>query len=132
MAKQKQVNYTDAQVARLLDVYDADADWDERSEQVDALAKEFSKKRASIVAKLSSMRVYKSKTYTTKTGAESVRKGAIVTLIAEAMGETDESLDTLVKANKTVLEIVWNFVKPEEVAPENENDSQPEDGAETA
>ena len=127
----KKVNYTKIQEARLAEVYDAEASWEVRSEQVDDLAEEFGKKRASIVAKLSNMKVYVKKNYTTKSGGESVRKGAIVGLIAGVMGETEEAFDTLSKANKTVLEAIWAFVEPEEVTPENENDSQPE-GGETA
>ena len=125
----KKVNYTKEQIATLIAGYDMEASAEVRDEQVKSLAVELKRKPASIIAKLSNLKHYVSKTYTTKTGGESVRKGAIVALIADAIGETEEAMDTLSKANKTVLESIWEFVQPEEVV---ENDSQDEDAPEVA
>ena len=126
----KKVNYTKEQIATLIAGYDMEASVEERGKQVKVLAVELKRKPASIIAKLSNLNHYVAKTYTTKTGDESIRKGAIVALIASAVGETEEAFDTLSKANKTVLESLWNFVQPEEVV---ENDSQTEKSdAETA
>ena len=108
----KKVNYTKEQEKRMLEVYDAEASREIRDGQVAQLAIEFSKKKGSIIAKLSNLSVYVAKVYTNKNGEKSVQKGALVTLIASAIGSTDEALDTLVKANKTVLEEILAFVAP--------------------
>ncbi len=123
----KKVNYSKEQIAQLIGGYNPEADAETRKAQVEALAVALSRKPASIIAKLSSMKHYTAKVYTNKNGETSVRKGVIVDMIAEAMGESAESFDTLAKANKTVLESIWNFVKPEEVVAD-ENDSQEPEG----
>lgn len=60
----------------------------------------------SLIAKLSSMGLYKKQPYLTKAGTPSVRKSALVDQIAELCGENTEMLESLEKCNKKVLEIL--------------------------
>lgn len=60
----------------------------------------------SLIAKLSSMGLYKKQPYLTKMGTPSVRKSELVDQIAELTGEDSESLDSLEKCNKRVLELL--------------------------
>jgi ABC-type Fe3+/spermidine/putrescine transport system ATPase subunit len=121
----KTVNYTKEQEAQLIAGYNMEADAETRTAQVKMLSKSMDKKIASVVAKLSGMNHYVPKTYVNKKGDTPVRKDAIVNMIAKVMGQTSESFDTLTKANKSVLESILEFVKPEEI----EDDSQKEEDA---
>lgn len=60
----------------------------------------------SLIAKLSSMGLYKRQPYLTKQGTPSVRKSELVDQIAELCGEEIEALDSLEKCNKRVLELL--------------------------
>lgn len=60
----------------------------------------------SLIAKLSSMGLYKKQPYLTKMGTPSVRKSALVDQIAELCGEDSGQLESLEKCNKRVLEIL--------------------------
>lgn len=60
----------------------------------------------SLIAKLSSMGLYKKQPYLTKMGTPSIRKSELVDQIAELTGEDSESLDSLEKCNKRVLELL--------------------------
>lgn len=127
----KQVNYTPEQVETLMQGYNPELSYEERTAQVEALAMQLGKNKQSIVSKLSSMKVYVPKTYVTKTGGESVSKDDLSDRIALAMGENAESFETLAKANKAVLQKIWNFVKPEPVA-DSESSEDDASEAETA
>lgn len=60
----------------------------------------------SLVAKLSSMGLYKRQPYLTKNGTPSIRKSVLVDQIAGLCGEETESLESLEKCNRRVLEIL--------------------------
>lgn len=60
----------------------------------------------SLIAKLSSMGLYKKQPYLTKMGTPSIRKSELVDQIAELTGEDSEALDSLEKCNKRVLELL--------------------------
>lgn len=60
----------------------------------------------SLIAKLSSMGLYKRQPYLTKQGTPSIRKSELVDQIAELCGEDTEALDSLEKCNKRVLELL--------------------------
>ena len=113
------------QMARMIEVYNSGDTQEDRDSQVEQLAVEFNKKAASVRSKMSNMPdiEYVAKTYKNKQGESSVRKATFVSMIAEAMGQTEDAFDSLSKATKPVLETIWEFVKPEPV----ENDSQPEE-----
>lgn len=60
----------------------------------------------SLIAKLSSMGLYKKQPYLTKQGLPSIRKSELVDKIATLCGEDVETLESLEKCNKHVLEIL--------------------------
>jgi predicted house-cleaning noncanonical NTP pyrophosphatase (MazG superfamily) len=60
----------------------------------------------SIIAKLSSLGVYQRKTYRTKRGEIPVKKEEYIERIAQALNTNSESLESLEKVNKSVLELL--------------------------
>ena len=93
----KVVNYTEEMVEAIVAAYEANP----VRATVDALAAEYNKTPRSIIAKLSTMGVYKAPARVTKTGAPVVKKEALVAEITAAIGV---ELPSLVKANKQDLE----------------------------
>ena len=100
----KAVNYTDEMVETIVSVYEAAP---ERA-TVDALAEKFGKTPRSIIAKLSTLGIYKAPARVTKTGAPVVKKEALVAEIVAAIGV---ELPSLVKANKQDLEALVSALK---------------------
>lgn len=96
MAATKTVNYTPEQTAALVEQYINGA-------TVEALAEAFGKSLRSITAKLSREKVYKAKTYVSKTGEAVIKKDALADKMAEVFGLTEAEADSLTKANKTAL-----------------------------
>jgi hypothetical protein len=96
----KAVNYTDEMVETIVSVYEAAP---ERA-TVDALAEKFGKTPRSIIAKLSTLGIYKAPARVTKTGAPVVKKEA---LVAEINNKLGVELPSLVKANKQDLEALF-------------------------
>ena len=96
----KAVNYTDEMVETIVSVYEAAP---ERA-TVDALAEKFGKTPRSIIAKLSTLGIYKAPARVTKTGAPVVKKE---TLVAEINNKLGVELPSLVKANKQDLEALF-------------------------
>jgi len=96
----KVVNYTDELVETIVSVYEAAP---ERA-TVDALAEKFGKTPRSIIAKLSTLGIYKAPARVTKTGAPVVKKEA---LVAEINNKLGVELPSLVKANKQDLEALF-------------------------
>lgn len=92
----KAVNYTPEQTTKMVSDYLAGV-------TVDAIATELGKSVRSIVAKLSREKVYKAKTYTSKTGEAVVKKDELADKMAEVFGLTEAEADSLTKANKTAL-----------------------------
>ena len=96
----KVVNYTDEMVETIVAVYKAAP---ERA-TVDALAEKFGKTPRSIIAKLSTLGIYKAPARVTKTGAPVVKKEF---LVAEINSKLGVELPSLVKANKQDLEALF-------------------------
>lgn len=109
--KEKVVNYTPEMEARLKEVYDPNADQDTRDEQVAALAVELDKKPQSIRAKLVRMELYVAKEYRSKTGKKPVKKEDMVNEIASRLGILPEVMDSLTKANASVINSILTVVR---------------------
>ena len=92
-------NYTDDMVERMEQVYSANP----TRATAEELAEEFDKPVRSVIAKLSSMGIYKAQARMTKTGAPIVRKADIVNQIEVALGT---EMPTLAKASKIDLLIL--------------------------
>lgn len=92
-------NYTDDMVERMEQVYSANP----TRATAEELAEELDKPVRSIIAKLSSMGIYKAQARMTKTGAPIVRKADIVNQIEAALGT---EMPTLAKASKIDLLIL--------------------------
>lgn len=60
----------------------------------------------SVIAKLSSLGVYKKKEYRTKRGEVPVKKEEYITRIASLMGVMPEQLESMEKVNKSVLILI--------------------------
>lgn len=60
----------------------------------------------SVIAKLSSMGLYKKKAYVNKQGNPPVKKGEYIERIAELLEVNVEILDSLEKVNKNVLQLL--------------------------
>ena len=65
----------------------------------------------SVIAKLSSVGVYKKKTYLTKRGEIPVKKEDYIDKIAVLLGVESELLESLEKVNKSVLAIIENRLR---------------------
>ena len=102
----KTVNYTPEMTAKMVVDYT-------QGMTVEAMASELGKSVRSVVAKLSREKVYKAKTYTTKTGEAVVKKDAFADAIAQALGLNEADADSLTKANKTALKAIADFIAAE-------------------
>lgn len=105
VAKGKVENYSTEVTVNLLAAYAS-------GKTVEQLAEAFGKTTRSIVAKLSREKVYVKKTYVTKAGTLPVSKEQHVATIAALLGLDAGKLDSLEKANKGVLQILENALKP--------------------
>jgi len=108
----KTPNYTKAQEAEMVENYTAAETDAERKNVVANLALEYGKSEGSIRAKLVSLEVYKKLAYVGKTGKKPVRKSAIVTQIAAAIGADEDSVGSLEAATKEALKLVLAAVTP--------------------
>ena len=95
----KTVNYTPEQTALMVEQYSAAP----TADTVAALATALGKTARSIVAKLSREKVYKAKTYATKTGETVVSKEDLADKLTKLADLTASEADSLTKANKTAL-----------------------------
>ena len=102
----KTVNYTAEQTAKMVADYEAGV-------TVETIATELGKTVRSIVAKLSREKVYKAKTYVSKTGEAVVKKDTVADYIGEALGLSEADTESLTKANKTALKMIADFIKAE-------------------
>ena len=73
---------------------------------VDSLAETFGVPEKSIIAKLSSLGVYEKKAYVNKRGEPPVKKDQYIEQIADLLEVNLELLDSLEKANKSVLILI--------------------------
>lgn len=97
----KTVNYTPEQSAQMVADYQAGV-------AVETIAENLGKTVRSVVAKLSREKVYKAKTYVSKTGAPVVKKDAHADAIGAILKMTEAEIESLTKANKTALEKIFN------------------------
>jgi DNA-binding transcriptional MerR regulator len=67
----------------------------------------------SLIAKLSSLGLYKRKEYTNKNGEKPIRKGEYVDRIAKLLAVDVELLESLEKANKNVLKMLEDALSTE-------------------
>jgi len=101
LAKQK-YSIKDEELMRK--TYITDASQEERDEAVLDLAEQLGNTKRSIIAKLSKMRIYKSKARTSKvTGGKAETKEQLVRRIEERLGYELEEFEGLEKAPKLVL-----------------------------
>lgn len=96
----KTVNYTPEQTLKMVADYQAGT-------SVETIAESLGKTVRSVVAKLSREKVYKAKTYTTKTGQPVVKKDAHADAIGAILNMTEAEIESLTKANKTALEKIF-------------------------
>ena len=66
----------------------------------------------SVIAKLSSLGVYKKKTYVTKRGLTPVKKSEYIEQIALLLEVSSELLESLEKVNKGVLALISQALEP--------------------
>lgn len=66
----------------------------------------------SVIAKLSSLGVYKKKIYTTKRGEIPIKKSEYIDKIAEVLEVDAESIESLEKATKSVLALLLSKLEP--------------------
>ena len=99
----KAENYTAEQTAKMVSEYTATP----TQETVEKIALELGKTVRSVIAKLSREKVYKAKTYKTKTGEEVTHKGEIADAIGKVLKLSPGEVDSLEKANKTALDKIF-------------------------
>lgn len=102
----KIVNYTPEQTAQMIEDYASGV-------SVEQIALDLGKTVRSVVAKLSREKVYKAKTYVSKTGEKPIKKDAHADFIGEALGLTEADTESLTKANKAALAKIADFIKAE-------------------
>lgn len=85
----------------------------EQGASLPEIALEFEIPERSLIAKLSSLGLYKRKEYTNKNGEKPVRKGEYVERIAALLGKDVELLESLEKVNKNVLKMLEDALSPE-------------------
>ena len=93
-------------VARLHEGYDGSASDAERKAQVAALAAELGKSEASVRAKLTSEGIYVPYSKA-PAGKNTVRKAALVNAIAAQLDVHVETVESLEKANKVALALIY-------------------------
>lgn len=81
---------------------------------VDDLAAKFDVPQRSVIAKLSSLGVYKRKEYLNKRGEVPVKKEEYIERIAELLHVNLDLLESLEKANKSVLILLEKALKKDE------------------
>lgn len=72
------------------------------------LADQLGVSERSVIAKLSSMKLYTKKPYTDKRGEIPVRKDSYVDMIADQLEVNPEIMESLGKANKSVLKMIYD------------------------
>lgn len=100
MAGKTTVNYTPEQTAKMVADYSAGV-------AVEQIALELGKTVRSVVAKLSREKVYKAKTYVSKTGEPVVKKDAHADAIGAILRLPENDVESLTKANKSALKAIF-------------------------
>ena len=86
-------------------------DYTIENKSVEDLALELEIPKRSIIAKLSSLGVYKRKPYVDKTGKPPVRKSELIDSIGVSLGIDPDQLDSLEKVTKRILEVLDKRLK---------------------
>ena len=100
--------YTEDQTQELVQAYTGADTEEARDEVVATYGEKFGKTVASVRAKLASESVYVPKTRKTKSGEPVVSKSELVGKVAKLLGQSEESFESLEKANKSVLKSIVN------------------------
>jgi len=103
-------NYTDAQVAIMVSVYQANP----TRKTVDMLAKDMDKSIKSIIGKLSREGVYQKAIYKTKSGEVPMTKQEIILAMATALGIDSSKIMGLEKAPKQDIKFIYEVIKGED------------------
>lgn len=101
VATPKVPNYTPEQATKMASDYVA-------GKPVDEIAKELGKSVRSVVQKLVTLKVYKPKEYTTKTGEKPEPKRDLADAIGAVLKMSENDISSLEKANKTALKVIWD------------------------
>lgn len=99
--------YTPEITAKLIADYQNDV-------TVENIAKELDVPVRSVIAKLSSLGVYKKKQYLTKRGSLPVKKAEYIERIAKLLDINLELLESLEKVNKSILELIATRLSAED------------------
>lgn len=99
-------NYTEDQTVALVEAYNAAENQEQRDAVVAEQAENLGKTLPSIRAKLVREGVYIAKAYKTKNGASPESKANIVSTIAGLLSASEESVESLEKANKATLRMI--------------------------
>jgi Tfp pilus assembly protein PilP len=97
----KTVNYTAEQTAKMIADYQSGF-------SVETIAENLGKTVRSVVAKLSREKVYKAKTYVSKTGEKPVKKDVHADAIGSILRLNENDIESLTKANKNALEAIFS------------------------
>jgi hypothetical protein len=100
-------NYTEAQVAIMISVYEATP----TRETVDMLAKDMDKSVKSIIGKLSREGVYQKAIYKTKTGEVPMTKAEIIVSLAELLEIDSNKIIGLEKAPKQDIKYIYEIIE---------------------
>jgi transposase-like protein len=98
------MRYTKETVDEIVDQYNA-------GKTVEEIASAYDVPPRSVIAKLSSLGVYRKKTYVNKNGEAPVKKEVYIERIAELLNANIELLDSLEKVNKRVLVMIANALE---------------------
>ena len=99
-------NYTEAQVAIMVSVYQANP----TRKTVDMLAKDMDKSIKSIIGKLSREGVYQKAIYKTKSGEVPMTKQEIILAMAEVLGIDSSKIMGLEKAPKQDIKYIYEVI----------------------
>ena len=97
----KTVNYTPEQTTKMVADY-------VNGVTVETIAENLGKTVRSVVAKLSREKVYKAKTYVSKTGEPVVKKDAHADAIGAILQLNENDVESLTKANKNALKAIFD------------------------
>jgi len=100
-ATAKSVNYTPEQTAKMVSDY-------QMGISVETIAENLGKTVRSVVAKLSREKVYKAKTYISKTGEKPIKKDVHADAIGAILRLNENDIESLTKANKTALKAIFD------------------------
>lgn len=88
-------------------------DYLELEKTVEEIAEELLIPKRSVIAKLSSLGIYKRKPYIDKTGKPPIKKSEYIESISKSLNMPVDTLDSLEKVNKHILHIIDQRLKPD-------------------